>query len=108
MWVVVRFADADRKHWGSIVTSVAMIGALSVWQSIGHTVKPAVYWTIAVVGFVFAAYRAWNDQYEQFESRDKEARKNEAELQGQLDELKCEAMRRMASRALIHRTGENS
>jgi hypothetical protein len=40
-----------------------MIGAQSVWQSIGHTVKPAVYWTIALVGFVFAAYRSWNDRF---------------------------------------------
>ena len=88
MWIVARFADAIRKHWGSIVTSVAMIGALSVRQSIGHTVKPAVYCTIALVCFVFAARRAWNDQLRTIESRDNEARKKEAEPQVQLDKLK--------------------
>ena len=88
MWVVARFADAVRKHWGSIVTSVAMIGALSVWQSIGYIVKSAVYSTIALVGFVFAAYRARNDQLRTIESRDNEARKKEAEPQVQLDKSK--------------------
>lgn len=70
------------------MTSGAIIGALSIWQSTGHTVRPTVYWAIALIGLLFATYRAWNDQYQEFCRRDKDAQRKEAELQGKLDELK--------------------
>jgi hypothetical protein len=88
MWSPLKFADAVRKHWGGIVTSGVIIGALGIWQSTGHIVNPRVYWAIALLGLIFATYRTWDDQYLQFETRDKEARKKEEELQGKLDELK--------------------
>jgi len=88
MWSPLKFADAVRKHWGGIVTSGAIIGTLSIWQSTGHAVRPFVYWAIAVIGLLFATYRAWNDQYQEFQTRDREAQKKEAELQGKLDDLK--------------------
>jgi len=88
MWSPLKFADAVRKHWGGIVTSGAIIGALGIWQSTGHFIRPNVYWAIALLGLIFASYRAWNDQHEQFERLDKEAQKKQAELQSKLDELK--------------------
>ena len=39
MWPGAKFADAIRKHWGGLVSSGALIGALSLWQSTGHIVK---------------------------------------------------------------------
>ncbi len=111
MWSPLRFADAVRIHWGGIVTSGAIIGALGIWQSTGHIVKPNVYWAIALLGLLFATYRAWNDQYQQFEHRDKEARTKEEELQGKLDGLKrwsFEVEFLKASRAVyIHENGNS-
>lgn len=88
MWSPLKFADAVRKHWGSIVTSGAIIGALGIWQSTGHFVKPFVYWAIGVIGLLFATYRAWKDQYQEFQTRDREAQKKEVELEGKLQDLK--------------------
>ncbi len=47
------------KQWGTLVTSGVLIGALSIWQGLGHAVRPAVYWAVALGGFVVACYRAW-------------------------------------------------
>jgi hypothetical protein len=84
----LKFADAVRKHWGSIVTSGAIIGALGIWQSTGHFVKPFVYSAIGVIGLLFATYRAWDDQYQHFQTRDREAQKKEVELEGKLKDLR--------------------
>jgi hypothetical protein len=56
------FLDALRKHWGSLVTSGALIGFVGIWQGSGHTVKPWVYWAIGLVGFVAACFFAWRDE----------------------------------------------
>jgi len=59
---ISRFIVSVLKHWGVLVTSGAIIGALSIWQGIGHTVKPWAYWTVAITGLFIAFFRAWNDQ----------------------------------------------
>lgn len=84
MWLPLRFADALVRYWGSIVPAGVLIGILGIWQSTGHKVPPSVYWAIAVLGLVPAAYRAWRDEHQQLE----EARQKEAELQGKLDARK--------------------
>src|SRR3989442_8246889 len=53
-----------RRHWGSLVTSGAIIGALGIWQGSGHYVRPSVYWIICTVGLVAASYRAWLQEHD--------------------------------------------
>src|SRR5450432_1064429 len=55
----LEFANELIKQWGTLVTSGAIIGALGVWQGLGHQLSPAVYWTIALIGLVVAVYRVW-------------------------------------------------
>jgi|SRR5208283_2694935 len=56
--------NSMRRHWGSLVTSGALIGALSIWQGSGHYVRPSVYWIIGAVGLVAASYRAWLQEHD--------------------------------------------
>lgn len=63
MWLPLEFANAVRRHWGSIVTSGAIIGALGIWQSTGHFVPHMVYWIVAAFGLVIAFYWAWRDEH---------------------------------------------
>jgi hypothetical protein len=62
--MTVKFARAVIRHWGSIVTSGAIIGALEIWQSTGHFVPHWAYWAVAAVGLVVAFYRAWLDEHQ--------------------------------------------
>lgn len=68
MAFTVEFALAFRflrdvvRHWGSLVTSGAIIGAIGIWQATGHHVRGSVYWAIAILGLFVAFYRAWNDE----------------------------------------------
>jgi hypothetical protein len=39
MWKPVEFANELRKQWGTLVTSGALIGSLSIWQGLGHPVR---------------------------------------------------------------------
>ena len=61
-----RFLRAVARHWGSLVTSGAIIGAIGIsigiWEATGHHVPAIVYWAIGVVGLFFAFYRAWNEE----------------------------------------------
>jgi hypothetical protein len=63
-WLPLRFGQAVLRYWGSLLTSGVLIGVLGIWQSTGHTVPAAVYWTIAIVGFLIAAYKAWEVEYQ--------------------------------------------
>jgi hypothetical protein len=64
---ILSFFNVVRRHWGSLVTSGALIGALGIWQGARHPVKPWVYWAIAVVGLVTAFYYAWRDEKKKYE-----------------------------------------
>jgi hypothetical protein len=59
VWKPFEFADALRRRWGAIVTSGALIGALGIWQGLGHIVPPSVYWTVALAGLAVALYKVW-------------------------------------------------
>jgi hypothetical protein len=59
MWKPFQFAKAVSEKWGTVVTSGAIIGLLGIWQGLGHTLPPAVYWVVGLCGLVVAAYRAW-------------------------------------------------
>jgi|SRR5579862_7589102 len=59
MWKPLVYADALRRHWGAVVTSGALIGALGIWQGLGHAVPHSVYWAVALVGLAAAGYKAW-------------------------------------------------
>src|ERR1700686_2502705 len=61
---VVHFARSVAHHWGTLVTGGVVIGILGTWQGTGHPVKPWAYWTVALVGFLVAAFQAWNEQYD--------------------------------------------
>jgi hypothetical protein len=58
----VEFVRAVFKHWGALVTSGAVIGALGIWQGTGHFIPHWVYWLVAAVGLVAACYKAWNEE----------------------------------------------
>ncbi len=64
MWKPLIWVDAVRRHWGILVTSGALIGALGIWQGLGHAVHPTVYWVVAIGGVVLAFYRAWVAEYD--------------------------------------------
>jgi hypothetical protein len=46
------------------VTSGAFIGALGIWQGLGHHVPSWLYWAIGIVGLLVASYLAWSAQYD--------------------------------------------
>src|ERR1700739_943903 len=50
-------------YWGALVTGGVIIGALSIYQNLGHTIAPWVYGSIAVIAIVVASYRAWVFQF---------------------------------------------
>lgn len=64
MWPhrISRFIASVFEHWGALVTGGVFIGALSVWQNTGHSVRPLVYWAVAFVTLFIAFFRAWNDE----------------------------------------------
>jgi hypothetical protein len=64
MCKLVTWISAVVGHWGSIVTSGALIGALAIWQGTGHYVPRYTYWVIAICGLLFAFYRAWAAEYD--------------------------------------------
>jgi hypothetical protein len=59
---ISRFCRAVVRHWGSLVTSGAIIGGIGIWQSTGHHVPGNAYWAIAVVGLFIAFYLAWREE----------------------------------------------
>jgi hypothetical protein len=61
----LRFLKRVAHHWGALVTGGVFIGALGIYQGVGHTVPHWVYWTIAGVAVFLATYRTWLDEYEQ-------------------------------------------
>jgi hypothetical protein len=56
------------QHWGSLVTGGVIIGALGIWQGVGHTVKAWVYWSVAILGLGVANYLAWEDENDKYEA----------------------------------------
>jgi hypothetical protein len=64
---LLEFTIAVVRHWGALVTGGVLIGALGTWQSTGHTVKPWVYWLVAIVALFVAFFRAWKDKAEQLD-----------------------------------------
>jgi hypothetical protein len=60
----LRWLNSVRRHWGSLVTSGAIIGTLGIWQGSGHYVRPSVYWMVGTVGLVAASYRAWSEGHD--------------------------------------------
>jgi hypothetical protein len=81
MRLFFKFASSILTYWGSFLTSGLIIGLLGFWQSTGHYVPPAVYWAIALLGFISATYHAWRDQHHQVEV----AKEKEAVLQATID-----------------------
>ena len=64
---LLEFTVAVLHHWGALVTGGVLIGILSIWQSTGHTVRPWVYSSIAIVALFVGFFRAWNDKAKQLE-----------------------------------------
>jgi len=60
----LHWLNSVRRHWGSLVTSGTLIGALGIWQGSGHYVRPSVYWSIGTVGLLVASYRTWQEERE--------------------------------------------
>jgi hypothetical protein len=58
VWIV-----SVARHWGVLMTSGVLIGAVGVWQGTGHRVAPTVYWAIAIVGLLGASFRAWIEEF---------------------------------------------
>jgi hypothetical protein len=58
------YLNAVRKHWGSLVTGGVFIGGLGIWQGLGHSVAPWVYWLVAILGLAVASFFAWNDEHQ--------------------------------------------
>jgi hypothetical protein len=58
----LEFVNSVRKHWGSLVTSGSLIGGLSIWQGTGHSVRPWIYWLVALGGFTIACFKSWQEQ----------------------------------------------
>lgn len=80
---IVEFLQAVRRHWGSLVTGGALIGILGIWQGVGHSVKPWVYWTIGAVGLAIAFFFSWLDEHKALQI----AREKTDELQARLDAI---------------------
>lgn len=59
---ILAHLNALRKHWGTLASGGAIIGGLGIWQGTGHTVPGWIYWTIALVDLLIAAFLAWRDQ----------------------------------------------
>lgn len=59
MWKPGQFAKELLGQWGTLVTSGALIGALGIWQGLGHPVRPSIYWAVGLVAFLAAGYRVW-------------------------------------------------
>jgi hypothetical protein len=109
--------NSVRRHWGSLVTSGAIIGGLGIWQGSGHYVRPSVYWIIGTVGLVAASYRAWLEEHDAKlkaesendlkaqQERTKARRKQQAELltqyieQGQTLIQRCRSQNELVSEA---------
>ena len=58
-----QFICSVSKHWGALVTGGVIIGALGIWQSTEHIVKPWVYWIVAIAAAFIACFKAWEDQF---------------------------------------------
>lgn len=67
------------RHWGALVTGGIFIGALGIYQGVGHTVPHWFYWTIAGVAVFVGSYLAWFDQYERTRELEAEVAKHETE-----------------------------
>ena len=65
---IFTFARAVLHHWGTLVTGGSIIGALGIYQNVGHPVAPWVYWTVAIMSLVIAFYRAWLDESNKVDS----------------------------------------
>jgi len=70
-----QFLIAVVRHWGALVTGGVVIGLLWLWQGTGHTVKPWVFWLVAVVALFIASFKAWNDQFNAREAAEKTIQK---------------------------------
>jgi len=82
----MEFFNAVRKHWGSLVTSGSIIGALSIWQGTGHNVKTWLYWVVAIGGFGIACFRTWEDEKGRTEEQKRRADAIELKLNGLIEE----------------------
>jgi hypothetical protein len=49
-----QFVREVLRQWGTLVTSGALIGAIGIWQGLGHAVPHAVYWAVALSGLAVA------------------------------------------------------
>ena len=78
---MLQFLDALRKHWGTIVTSGALIGALGLWQGLGHVVPHGVYWAAGLIGLLLASFRVWESENARYETA-KEELEQEKSLHG--------------------------
>ncbi|HEY1527814.1 MAG TPA: hypothetical protein VGH51_16395 [Candidatus Angelobacter sp.] len=79
------FLNAIRKHWGSLVTSGSLIGLLTLWQNTGHNVRTWIYWTVAIVGFGIACFKAWNDAVNKTETQVEIQKRHAEELERTLN-----------------------
>jgi hypothetical protein len=88
---VSRFLHVVRKHWGSLVTSGSIIGALSIWQGTGHSVWSWMYWVVAIGGFAVACFQTWEDQLlraeDQIRRTEEESRRADC-IQDELNQLR--------------------
>jgi hypothetical protein len=50
------------------VTGGVLIGVLAIWGDTGHHVPSAVYWIIAILAVIAAAYSVWLNEYRRAES----------------------------------------
>lgn len=41
----------------------ALMCVAGYWQATGHVVRPYIYWLIGIVGFGYASYQTWRDEY---------------------------------------------
>src|SRR5437588_8648946 len=57
-----RFTRAVSRHWGILCTGGFCIGVLNLWQLTGHSVRPAVGWSIGIASVIAACFKAWNEQ----------------------------------------------
>jgi hypothetical protein len=65
-------------HWGALVTGGVFIGGLTIYQGVGHSVAPWVYWTIAADGLFWAAFLAWRAEFRKAKELEDKVRTLEA------------------------------
>jgi hypothetical protein len=96
---IVGFVRAVGRHCGVLLTGGVLLGGVAIWQRIGHTVRPSVYWSIATITLFIAFVRAWNDQLNAAE----QIRSELVVLQSRIEKLEGPADRPLLS---FHRWGQ--